>query len=147
MIITTNSGHEIEIDDDDFEMVKGITWYTMHSPYTHYAMGREKGGRKDNRKYILMHRLLTNAPAGLEVDHIDHNGLNNKRSNLRVCTRSQNQRNRLRHKPPKEGTGVYWHKKRMKWYARKFKDGKTYWIGAYETREDAMAACQQAKLA
>lgn len=138
MVITTKSGHKIEIDDNDFEKVEGFLW----RPYTRYARAYEAGVAKGAGRYVYMHRLLTNAPAGTEVDHIDGNGLNNKRSNLRVGTRSQNQHNRRRHQPQKPDTGVYWHKTRKKWCARRYHDGKTYWIGSYETKEAALIACR-----
>lgn len=72
--------------------------------------------RSDNR-YLFMHRVITSAQPGMDVDHINGNGLDNRKINLRVCTRSQN----LQNKPRRPGTsrfkGVYWNTRDLVWRA------------------------------
>ena len=84
-----------EISDDDFYKVSKYKW-TLSGKYI----------RSTTRIYI--HRLLTNCPKGLDVDHIDRNPLNNKRENLRVVTRAENNKNKASYnRYPNKTTGIY----------------------------------------
>lgn len=91
--ISLTRGESAVVDDIDYERLNKIKW----------ALGTYRGNikyavkmkRVDGRMTcILMHRMILGATAGTQIDHIDHNGLNNQRSNLRFCTTSQNQANR-----------------------------------------------------
>lgn len=80
------------VDDDDFERVSQFRWYPAKSATpngTTYAQGRA-----GTRVTISMHRFILQPPPGFEIDHANHDGLDNRRSNLRLCTRSQNIANR-----------------------------------------------------
>jgi hypothetical protein len=77
------------IDDEDFERINQYKWYAQKQKNNFYARRWIRVG-KYKQLAIRMHREIINAPKGSDVDHIDHNGLNNQRSNLRVCSRSQN---------------------------------------------------------
>ena len=80
------------VDDEDFEWLNQWKWYANHLGYTWYVV---RSVRYDNEvKAILMHRSILNAKIGEEIDHINHNGLDNRKKNLRICTRSQNNMNR-----------------------------------------------------
>jgi HNH endonuclease len=87
------------IDDDDLPLVKGYQWEVHHihgrNYEYHYARRfvREDGVRRTQ----YMHRQILGVPKGVDVDHIDGDGLNNCRSNLRPATRSQNAMNSRRH--------------------------------------------------
>jgi len=72
------------LDDEDFDEINKFKWQATK---TGYATRNTKG------KTIRIHRLVMNAPKGMMVDHIDHNTLNNQKSNLRICTHTQNQQN------------------------------------------------------
>jgi hypothetical protein len=75
------------VDEADFVRLSALKWYFNSSGYAvHY----------EGRKTIFMHRLIMNAPPHLQVDHINHNRLDNRRENLRFATRSQNQANKGR---------------------------------------------------
>ena len=80
------------VDDEDFEKVRGYRWYSFTRLNTTYACTYNKG------RTLLMHRLIMDAHPGTVVDHIDHNGLNNCRQNLRLCTQQQNLWNRKKGK-------------------------------------------------
>lgn len=77
------------LDENDFDQLSRHKWRAVGGPEVYYA------GRSDmSGSTIRMHREILAAPGGVEVDHIDGNPLNNCRSNLRLCTRSENMRNR-----------------------------------------------------
>jgi hypothetical protein len=84
------------VDPKDYDQLGQYKWYAKKGGNTYYAargVRVYKDGKYVGVKQILMHRVITNAPAGMMVDHRDHNGLNNRRSNLRLCTREQNAQN------------------------------------------------------
>jgi hypothetical protein len=72
------------IDTNDYKRLSKHKWCAFKSHNNFYAM------RRKNNKGIMMHRFIMNAPKGMDVDHIDGNGLNNRKSNLRICTHAQN---------------------------------------------------------
>ena len=76
------------VDPADYANLIRYKWWASKNTRTFYARTRV-----DSRD-IAMHRFLMNPPKAMVVDHIDHNGLNNQRSNLRICTPNQNMRNR-----------------------------------------------------
>ena len=86
---------ECLIDHDDLEKAKSIsgTWFVMDvhptRPWTHTYVATTQ-----NKKTVYLHRLLTDAPAGMYVDHRNFNGLDNRRQNLRVVTPAENARRR-----------------------------------------------------
>lgn len=123
------------VDDDDIELLSKHTWCAWWSGRRWYAQCRFQ------RKVIYMHRLVTNASNGLEVDHIDKDGLNNQKSNLRVCTRGQNSRNTGKSKSNKSGyKGVCWASRRQSWLAQIKADGKNYFLGHYDDPIEAARA-------
>lgn len=107
-IIKVSLNRRAFIEDADFELINQFKWHIRDNKNTFYAATTLK------KKEILMHRLIMNAPKGLVVDHIDGNGLNNQRDNLRVVTTHQNNRNQHTLKTSKY-PGVYWDKKSKKW--------------------------------
>ena len=142
LIIETVSGYKVEIDDEDFDLVKGMRWCVNKSPYTFYAVARERTQKGAKRKYVLMHRVIMGAKTGEDVDHQDGNGLNNTRRNLRVCSRSQNQANRQKRLLNKTShfKGVFWNKRHKTWYATCYCLGKQYWLGSFDNEIDAANA-------
>jgi hypothetical protein len=97
-----------EIDDEDWEMVKNIKWYASHRRTVTYVVGDiTRDGKKTNKVYL--HRLITGSTKSDQItDHIDGDGLNNKKSNLRVGTKRQNSHNRRTRSDNTSGiNGVY----------------------------------------
>src|SRR5690606_25266948 len=74
------------IDDEDAHLIEGVRWsvFTPRGSKTHYARANIGG------KIVYMHRKIMGAQDGQEIDHIDGNGLVNKRDNMRFVTRSEN---------------------------------------------------------
>lgn len=109
--------HEIIIDDSDYHLVSKYKWYVLRDGRTLYARAFNGISRGGNGEKISMHRLLMGFPNC--VDHIDGNGLNNQRSNLRSTTQALNMQNSSMHKNNKSGyKGVYFSKTRNKYRVR-----------------------------
>lgn len=132
------------IDDEDFELVSQHKWRIQQGNHTDYAKGNIKRAGKGTTMY--MHRLLMGEPKDKGIDHIDGDGLNNQRENLRICTRSQNQMNRQKTRGSSQFKGVSWNKDRGKWLAQIKKDGKRQHLGRYDSLVDAARAYDKAAL-
>lgn len=121
------------VDDEDFEWLNKFNWcaYKNSRGYEYYAV------RVVNKEAIQMHRLIMNTPNTLIVHHIDHNGLNNQKNNLRNCTQSQN------HYATKLYTKTYRGVNLTpggKWTARIAIQGKKLYLGTFDTAEEAAIA-------
>ncbi len=114
------------VDDKDFEKLNSYRWCACFIRANWYVLRHKKG------ECIRMHRQILNAPKKLVVDHINHNGLDNRKSNLRLCTIAENQRNRL---PNKKGTsvykGVHWYSRIKRWSTRMRYNGRVIFLGNY----------------
>ncbi len=128
------------VDDEDYQELSLFKWCAVRRRTTWYAV---RGGSRDEsgkQKSFLMHRAILGLKKGdkLESDHRDHNGLNNRRSNLRLCTHSQNCMNRkLQKDVTSKYKGVCWNKKRNKWTAEIRKDGKKHYLGCFDSEIEA----------
>ncbi len=92
--VPLKNGQSFIVDDEDFEKVSEYSWHFFGAGY----IGRSKhlgyfNGKQKN-KMLYLHRFLTDAPDGQEVDHINGDRLDNRKSNLRFSTRSQNNANK-----------------------------------------------------
>lgn len=132
MKINLTQGELAEIDDADFERVSKCKW---HYTNTGYAATRKNG------KIILMHRFLLGAKKGIEVDHKNGKKLDNRSSNLRFCTRSQNMMNvGLRKNNISGYRGVSYEKNLGRWRMRLGLYGKTVISKTFKTKEEAALA-------
>ena len=124
------------VDADDYGWLGQYNWCTVKKSQTWYAYTFTIDGKR-----LSMHRLVTNAPKRMLVDHINHNGLDNRKPNLRLCTHQQNQRNK---RPQRGGSskykGVSWCKSRMKFRAMIWNNGKSIYLGSFESEIDAAKA-------
>lgn len=133
------------VDEADYAKVSEFKWQAEPHSGIWYAR-RDEGGRKAKKK-IYLHRFITDAPAGKHVDHKNKNGLDNRQSNLRVCTASENLQNRGKQKNNKSGfKGVYWNKHAKKWHACIAANKKRFSLGYYDSVQDAAVAYKQAAL-
>jgi hypothetical protein len=89
--IPLSRGYVAVLDDEDAALVARHRWFAAVRTNTVYAVANVTTNGK--RSSLLLHRLVTSAPAGKDVDHIDGDGLNNRRANLRVCEHAENGRN------------------------------------------------------
>lgn len=132
----TNTDEKVLVDYDDFEKVKDFKWHKDNNGYAASYLYMGKG----ERKFINMHRLILNNPeTGLRVDHINLDKLDNRKSNLRVATASENAWNTgIRSTNTTGYKGVQ--PKGKKWMAVICVDGVRHSLGTYETKEDAAKA-------
>jgi HNH endonuclease/AP2 domain len=117
------------------------TFYVTHNKSTDCYYVKMDWQRNGVRNHIQLHRFLTNAPKGMDVDHENGNTLDNTDTNLRVCTRSQNNQNATTGKANTSGVkGVYWDKTRSKWYGQVMLDRKAHTTGTFDTKEECAEA-------
>lgn len=129
------------VDDDDYESLSKLKWQAQKDEHTFYAT------RTENKIAYKMHRVIF----GLSkedirvVDHIDGNGLNNQKYNLRVCTRAQNLQNKRAIKKSTSGyKGVY--KSGNKWVVVVYKEKKHINLGTFVNKEEAAKVYNRAIL-
>lgn len=141
--VPLTKGFEAIIDASDAEFVGKNNWSVRVMPTTQYAQRTTRRGGKV--KTIPMHRALLGCGGGYDVDHIDGNGLNNRRDNLRVATRAGNKRNSRRPSNNTSGyKGVSWRKRESLWTASICCNGKQMHLGYFSSAEDAHDAYAKA---
>jgi hypothetical protein len=139
--ITKKSGVVLEFHIDIVDLPRlqslGKSWcaFWSETAKTWYVYHKEKSIGYHS---VLLHRFLMNPPEGLHVDHIDHDGLNNRRYNLRNVTRTVNQLNNRKQTNNTSGyRGVVWDKDRNLFQAKIKLHGKQKMLGRYKTAEEA----------
>lgn len=134
------------VDDQDFDRLTRISWYAQPVGKKFYAMNR--GNPRKKGSATSMHRLILEAPKGIEVDHINGDSLDNRRENLRLCTSRQNKRNRGMMPSNTSGfKGVYFQNNRKKWRAMiRTGNGKKTALGTFLTAQEAHQAYKEAAM-
>jgi hypothetical protein len=128
------------LDQQDYCRFAGFKWCIGGYKDKYYAVRGQIIDPADI-KIVRLHRLIMNAPDGLLVDHKNGDGLDNRRSNLRLATHSQNQCNkRKKANTSSRFSGVYWDKAKRKWVARTKYQGKSIWLGVFDSEIDAARA-------
>lgn len=123
------------IDIEDFDKIKEKKWTKQKVGKIEYVINRVP-------KFVYIHRLILNFD---KIDHINCNGLDNRKINLRECTQSQNMSNCKKRIDNTSGyKGVSFHQKNKKWVAEIQSNKKRYYLGLFDSREDAHAAYVEA---
>lgn len=138
--------HETLIDTEDLEIIKWIdgNWRAVENKDTgcFYVTGHLFD------RNIYLHRLVTNSLNlyNKEIDHIHHDTLDNRKSKLRIVTKSENQQNRKIGKRNKSGVlGVHYNKRSKRWIARIGINGNKKELGKFINKEDAIKARKEAE--
>lgn len=142
--IPLTRGEYAIVDQADFEKLKQHKWHLTIDRWNKYA---KRSARKGNKRCrCAMHRVVTNAPDGLFVDHINHNGLDNRKANLRIVTSQQNSWNKRQGKRRKSSKykGLSWRKNSQKWGVSICIDYKSKHLGYFEDEKEAAAAYDRA---
>jgi GH18 family chitinase len=136
------------LDDEDFERLANWRWWSVVSTRQRrmiYVYGQPAGPKVQGE---LMHRVVLGIPLrtrGFDIDHINRNGLDNRKDNLRVATRAQNLANtgpRVDGRPK----GVTWDKQTNRWKASITIGGRPVNLGRFADRDDAARAYNAAAL-
>ena len=136
----TDNGDQFLFDVEDYDKIKDYCWSLTNDGYVRAYDG-------NCGKMIWMHRLVMNCPEDKIVDHINHCKSNNCKSNLRICTTSENAFNVLKRKNNTSGvTGVDFHKDSNKWRSRICINGKRIVLGTFDTKEEAIEARLKAEI-
>lgn len=124
------------VDDEDYEWLNQYKWCAVKIRNTYYAMRAEKG------EHIAMHREILGLVKGdgKQTDHRNHNGLDNWRCNMRVCTHSQNQHNQRKQNGTSKYKGVSWYKRDKKWRVCIQINERRICIGYFDNEIDAAKA-------
>jgi len=134
------------VDDDDFKKINQYKWYYLKRKTSSAVISKNK-----NYKTIYLHRLVMSAKKNEVVDHINHNILDNRKSNLRICTQSQNMMNMRKNK---NNTSIYKGVHEMnnigsrknKWRVTLMKNYKQIHIGVFDSQIKAAIAYNKAAL-
>jgi hypothetical protein len=140
------------MDESDYSRMKSEGWSLSIRVYKNKSRNYlsaivqksiEKGSKK-TKKIPLARFVIGVTDVNLCVDHIDQNSLNNIRSNLRVCTKAENTRNRAKFRGTSKYKGVHLDAKTKMWKAEIIKDRKKYSLGRFRNETDAALAYDKA---
>jgi hypothetical protein len=135
------------VDSADLPKLQGfnVTWHASWSKYTHSFYARCNDRANGKHMTIWIHRFLMDAPQGLDVDHRNHDTLDNRRENLRVSTRSGNGMNRkgaASHSKTRQ-RGICHYPSRGKFILQLTINGKRRTVGYFATIDEAIAVRNQ----
>ena len=130
-----NGNIQFYFSPEDFDKIKNHSWYLSNNGYVQTRI---------DDKIVGIHRLIMNAPDDMCVDHINHDKLNNRRENLRVCTIQENNFNQITRGNSESGRiGVVPYNN--KWLAQIGYDKSNIKLGIFENKEDAIEARKAAE--
>jgi hypothetical protein len=134
--------YESIIETSDLEKVKSVPnkWFLNDNSYVWTSL-------KKGTTPLRLHRLISDAPGGLDVDHINGNKLDNRKCNLRLVTRGQNNQNQKisRSNTKSNVRGVAWFSRDKKWRAYVNFNGKQIHLGYFDTKEAAAISASKAR--
>jgi hypothetical protein len=145
-LIQLAQGKSTMVDDQDYGALVQHRWSERVWGQTSYAMATIYFGDY-KQKTVRMHRLIMEAPKGSIIDHVDGNGLNNQRVNLRFCTQSQNMGNMRGKMGTSKFKGVCLPKGRSKWLSQIRVNGASRFLGYFDIAKDAARAYDISALA
>lgn len=130
--------------DDQFIYLNDVSWYYDKQGYA----SRNIRLQKNKYQRATLHRCIMNTPKNLFTDHINGNTLDNRLSNLRICSRYENARNckQRQNKKTSKFKGVYQHSSAKKWVAEITFEHKSIYLGLFKTEQLAREAYDQASI-
>ena len=137
--VELSQGQRAIVDDWNYDDVSQYKWYAMWDKHTKSFYAMRHTSKSSGAKPVLMHSYIAKTPRGMKTDHINHNTLDNREENLRVCTNSQNLMSRGKQSNNTSGyKGVG--KKGKMWGAQIKINGKYKFLGTWHTPEEAAIA-------
>ena len=144
--IQLSQGKVAIVDDEDFDYLNQFKWHVFNNNGKFYARRRFLLSNGNISK-ILMHRFIMKPNKDMVIDHLDGNPLNNQKTNLRICTQSENNKNRNLNINNRSGfKGVYWFEKIKKWRTHIRNNKKIIYLGCHINIIDAARAYNEAAL-
>lgn len=140
-IALVNSPLAVLVDDCDWEWLRQYEWRVRRDHRVYYAQ------RRVRRTYVQMHREILSAPTGACVDHVNGDGLDNRRVNLRLASTAQNGANRASTLGRERLKGVSFHRQAGRWQAQLKVDGRTLYLGLFDAADAAARAYDAAAAA
>lgn len=141
--IPLTQGKVALVDDDIYEWANRYKWHAHRINHTYYA--HRTTGYGPSKKLVQLHREIMNTPAGVYVDHVNGDGLDCRRINMRHATASENARNTSKRSDNTSGfKGVSYVKNRSMWEARIKVNQRQYFLGHFQAPEDAARAYDEA---
>lgn len=145
-MIALTQGMYAKVDADDFEFINQWDWFVMSG----YAVRNRS--KQSGERHVFMHRVILQTPDGMDTDHRNGDRLDNRRANLRVCMRAENQHNTgarvmrtsRRSSRPSIHKGVYWETYTGRWRASIQIGTKRWSLGRYDSEEEAARAYDNA---
>ncbi|MHC4061379.1 MAG: HNH endonuclease [Planctomycetota bacterium] len=143
--IPLTRGQFAKVDPEDYGWLSQFRWYCQRGGRRCYAALNGSMRDKAGRNTIMMHRLIMNTPRGLVCDHINGNGLDNRKRNLRNCTMAENSFNQRGHgNSISRFKGVAWRKRMKKWTAQIGVGGEAKYLGCFDDEVEAARAYDEA---
>ena len=142
-IIPLTKGLVAIVSPEDYDRLSAYSWYASRCRHTFYAQRSERSKFGFKKQYHLsMHREVLGVFDDKLVDHQNHNGLDNRRSNLRIATPKENGWNRRKTTAfsTSRYKGVCWSKKEHKWHAQIKENGRQTTIGYFDDETEAARA-------
>ncbi len=140
--IRLTQGKYTIVDSDDYMRLAKLKWHAIRGGNTFYAARGEWIKATKQSKQLLMQNFVIAVPKGYIADHINRNGLDNRKKNLRVATQSQNARNALYPKKncSSKYRGVWYSKRNKKWCVKIVFEGKRKQFGCFQDEKEAAKA-------
>jgi hypothetical protein len=139
--IPLTQGKVAIVDDEDYEHLRKFKWMALGNARKYAA----RTVRDPIQRAVFIHRIVMGNPDGMQVDHINGDTMDNRKENLRICTRQQNACNRKLNKNSASGVkGVTWHKRDLVWVAHIRVKTKGIHLGNFRNLDDARSAYEAA---
>lgn len=135
------------VDDEDFEELSQYRWCAYWDPVAQTYYAHRNGYTPEGKATVfLMHRQIMQTPRGMLTHHENHNGLDNRRQNLRVLTHSQHGMRQRKQRCDRSSVykGVSWHKACQKWTAQIKRADRLVYLGLFTSEQEAAMAYNRA---